>query len=231
MKVNVRLPSALRQYAGGQNNVPLEGNTVGEILKALTDRHAPLKRHLLDEKGSLRSFVSIFLNDESINQLQGEETAVNEGDTVLIVPAIAGGKPTVAGARTADPSVTELIDYEEFCGIRGVDMEMQTDREITVKELKRKLDDGEDVVILDVREPHEYEISRLPGSRIIPLGELDERLSELSTADDLVVHCRSGSRSARAVRLLRKHGFLKAVNLKGGILAWSDEVDSSVVKY
>ena len=135
MKVNVRLPSALRQYAGGQQSVSLKGNTVGEILKALTDRHAPLKRHLLDEKGSLRSFVSIFLNDESIHQLQGEETAVNDGDTVLIVPAIAGGKPMVADSRIVGARIAGSPAAQARTGKAGAAEHKTT--ELSRKEMQR----------------------------------------------------------------------------------------------
>jgi adenylyltransferase/sulfurtransferase len=85
--------------------------------------------------------------------------------------------------------------------------------------------------VLDVREPHEYDIARLEGTTLIPLGQLPSRVNELNTADDIVVHCRSGVRSAKAVGFLQKAGFQKVKNLKGGILAWSDQIDSSVPKY
>jgi adenylyltransferase/sulfurtransferase len=103
--------------------------------------------------------------------------------------------------------------------------------EITVTDLKAKLDAGDNVFVLDVREPHEYDIARLEGTTLIPLGQLPSRVNELNTADDIVVHCKSGMRSAKAVGFLQKAGFQKVKNLKGGILAWSDQIDPSVPKY
>ena len=130
-------------------------------------------------------------------------------------------------------SVTKLIDYEQFCGIRGEEhTPVQTGiPEITPAEVKKKMDAHEPFVLVDVREPHEYQICRIPGSKLIPLGEVPKRMNELDSADEIVVHCKSGMRSAKAVDLLMKSGFLKIHNLKGGILAWSDQVDSSVPKY
>ena len=103
--------------------------------------------------------------------------------------------------------------------------------EITPAEVKKKMDVHEPFVLIDVREPHEYQICRIPGSKLIPLGEVPKRMNELDSADEIVVHCKSGMRSAKAVDLLMKSGFRKIHNLKGGILAWSDQVDPSVPKY
>ncbi|MGH9728091.1 MAG: molybdopterin-synthase adenylyltransferase MoeB [Candidatus Acidiferrales bacterium] len=130
------------------------------------------------------------------------------------------------------PTVTKLIDYAEFCGIRGEEAPAQTAAvpEITPKQLKQRLDRGDDLYILDVREPHEYQICNLQG-HLIPLGELPKRVGELDSSREIVAHCRSGKRSAEAVEFLTKAGFRKIWNLKGGILAWSDEVDASVPKY
>jgi sulfur-carrier protein adenylyltransferase/sulfurtransferase len=132
------------------------------------------------------------------------------------------------------PTITRLIDYQQFCGIRGEEpapAETSGIPEITPPELKRLIDSGKPPVIIDVREPHEFQICRIPGSKLIPLGEVPGRMNELSTADEIVVHCRSGARSAQALNLLTKSGFRKVRNLKGGILAWSDQVDPSVPKY
>jgi molybdopterin/thiamine biosynthesis adenylyltransferase/rhodanese-related sulfurtransferase len=131
-----------------------------------------------------------------------------------------------------NPSITKLIDYAEFCGIRGEEAPApQTSvPEITPRELKSRLDRGDDLYILDVREPHEYQICNI-GGHLIPLGDLSRRVNELDSAREIVAHCRSGKRSAEAAEFLRKAGFKKIWNLKGGILAWSDEVDSSVPKY
>jgi adenylyltransferase/sulfurtransferase len=129
------------------------------------------------------------------------------------------------------PTVRELIDYNAFCGIRGEESPTGTKvPEIQPEELKHKLDVGEDVFILDVREPHEYQICNL-GGYPIPLGDLPKRVNELDSSREIVAHCRSGIRSAKAVDFLRKAGFGKASNLAGGILAWADRVDPQVPKY
>ncbi len=130
------------------------------------------------------------------------------------------------------PTVTKLIDYVQFCGIRGEEAPSTVTNipEITPRDLKSRLDKGDDLYILDVREPHEYDICNLNG-HLIPLGELPRRVHELDSSREIVAHCRSGKRSAEAVEFLQKAGFRKIWNLKGGILAWSDDVDPSVPKY
>jgi sulfur-carrier protein adenylyltransferase/sulfurtransferase len=130
------------------------------------------------------------------------------------------------------PTVTKLIDYEEFCGLRGQEQPVNQSGvpEITVEELKRRLDAKEDFVLVDVREPHEFQICNLNG-KLIPLGELPRRVNELDPAKEMVVHCRSGARSARAVAFLRQAGFARVSNLAGGILAWADRIDPKVPKY
>ena len=128
------------------------------------------------------------------------------------------------------PSLTGLIDYEQLCGIpQAAEVDVP---EITVVELKARLDRGEKPFLLDVRKPHEYDIANL-GAPLIPVDELAARLDELAAYRDreIIVHCRPGVRSARAVRLLRAEGFAHAVNLKGGILAWSAEVDPAIPQY
>jgi len=129
-------------------------------------------------------------------------------------------------------TINKLIDYYEFCGVRGEEAPAPNVQvpEITPRELKSRLDRGDDLFILDVREPHEFQICNLKG-HLIPLGELPRRVHELDSSREIVAHCRSGKRSAEAVDFLRKAGFRKILNLKGGILAWSDEVDPSVPKY
>jgi sulfur-carrier protein adenylyltransferase/sulfurtransferase len=129
-------------------------------------------------------------------------------------------------------TITKLIDYEEFCGIRGEEAPAMTDgiQEITATELKARQDRGEKVFILDVREPHEYQICNLNG-KLIPLGDLQRRVNELDSSVEMVVHCRSGKRSADAIHFLQTAGFKKLWNLKGGVLAWADEVDPRMPKY
>jgi molybdopterin/thiamine biosynthesis adenylyltransferase/rhodanese-related sulfurtransferase len=132
------------------------------------------------------------------------------------------------------PTIHELIDYDEFCGIPQADAEAAKELEvptITATELKAKIDRKDQFVLVDVREPFEYDISRIPGSKLIPLGELPARLSELDSADDIVLHCKVGGRSAKALRILQEAGFRKLNNLQGGITAWSDEVDPTTPKY
>ena len=131
-----------------------------------------------------------------------------------------------------NPTVTELIDYQEFCGIPQENAAEETNEvpEITVGELKQKMDHGEDINVLDVREPHEYEVANI-GVKLIPLGELPQRLVELDQDEYFVVHCKTGGRSAKAVKLLQDAGFLNVYNVKGGITAWSEEIDPSVPKY
>ncbi len=129
------------------------------------------------------------------------------------------------------PSITKLIDYNEFCGIRGEEKPVEAGvPEIQVEELKRRLDSGEDVFVLDVREPHEYQICNINGY-LIPLGDLPKRVHELDSSREIVAHCRSGARSAKAVDFLRQAGFKKVHNLAGGILAWADRVDPKMPKY
>ncbi len=129
------------------------------------------------------------------------------------------------------PTITELIDYERFCGI-SPEENLGEEWEITPKELAAKLNqDGKSLVLLDVREPVEWEIARLPNAKLIPRGELPARLNELNTADEMVVYCKTGARSAMAVQFLKQVGFRKLKNLRGGIDAWARQVDPSMPQY
>lgn len=137
-----------------------------------------------------------------------------------------------------NPTVTELIDYQQFCGMpseekdveQEADMAKQSDWDVSVQDLERMRSEGTDFALIDVREPHEYEICNL-GGRLIPLGQVEQRQGELDPDSHIVVHCRSGGRSARAVNALREAGFTNVHNLRGGILAWADEIDPSMPKY
>lgn len=133
-----------------------------------------------------------------------------------------------------NPTITALVDYDQFCGIgRGNEQggNVSDTDEMTVKQLKARMDRKDKFTLVDVREPSEYEIAQIPGARLIPLGDVAVRANELDTADDIIVHCRSGARSAKAIQVLKQLGFKKLTNVKGGILAWSDEIDPSVPKY
>src|SRR5688572_18056213 len=135
------------------------------------------------------------------------------------------------------PTVTKLIDYDQFCGIHPVAPEPSGARaqnpatEITSVELKQRLDRGDKLTLVDVREPNEYQINRIPGTVLIPLGEVPRRYAELDKEAEIVVHCKMGGRSAKAADFLRSVGFPRVLNLKGGILDWIDKVDPSQPKY
>jgi len=135
------------------------------------------------------------------------------------------------------PTVTKLIDYEQFCGVKPEPQTAQTtgaavsDWEITPVDLKKKLDAGETPFILDVREPNEYQINRIAGSTLIPLGELPRRYQELPRDREIVTQCKMGGRSAKAQDFLKSVGFTNVKNLRGGILEWIDKVDPSQPKY
>ncbi len=478
MAVTILIPSALQAYAGGQSEVQVQASNVGEALHALTEAHPDLRKHLYNEQGKLRSFVNIYLGDEDTRYLQGLETPVKDGDTLMIVPSIAGGSPALEqevaldnaeilrysrhlilpevamegqlrlkrakvlcvgagglgspltlylaaagvgtlgivdfdvvdytnlqrqvlyttpdvgrpkleaakerlqamnphiGIRTYEtrltrdnaldilsdydivvdgtdnfatrylvndacvllgkpnvygsifrfegqasvfyakegpcyrclypeppppglvpscaeggvlgvlpgiigaiqametiklilgkgepligrlllfnalkmqfrelklrknpqcpicgekPILRELIDYEEFCGVRGeLETPAEVVEEITPTELKRRLDAGDDLFLLDVREPVEWQICRLDGAVLMPMGTVPARMHELDSAREIVVYCRSGRRSAQIAAFLKAAGFRRVKNLQGGILQWSDEVDPTVPKY
>jgi adenylyltransferase/sulfurtransferase len=131
------------------------------------------------------------------------------------------------------PTVTALIDYEQFCGVapKADQVSGTTTDDMTARELKERLDRGEPIVIVDVREPQEYQINRIAGSTLIPLGELPQRYEELDADAAIVCQCRSGARSAKATAFLRSVGFRNVRNLAGGILGWIDQVDPSQPKY
>ena len=132
------------------------------------------------------------------------------------------------------PTVTKLIDYDQFCGVVPAAPEpvaVNHATEITSIELKQRMDRGDALKIVDVREPNEYQINRIPGSELIPLGDVPKRYAELNKNDEIVVHCKMGGRSAKAADFLRSVGFTRVLNLKGGILDWVEKVDSSQPKY
>lgn len=490
MPVHIRIPTPLRSYAGGSASVAVQAKTVGEALEQLTRQHPGLKQHLLDEGGRVRSFVNVFLHQQDVRGLQGPDTQLREGDTLLIVPAVAGGSdkprpaqdgallpevarraqqqgfthgevkrysrhlimpevglegqrrlkasnvlvigagglgapiiqylaaagvgtlgivdfdmvdesnlqrqviystqsvgkgkaqaakafaqalnpntrvevhearltsenaldifrpydvivdgtdnfatrylvndacvllgkpnvygsifrfegqvsvfwaekgpcyrclyprppppglvpscaeggvlgilPGVVGAMQAteaikllvgvgepllgklllydalgmgftelklrkDPKcpacgtreIRQLIDYEEFCGVRGQEQEALTGFEVSPFEVAPRVQKGE-VMVVDVREPHEWEIVHLEGARLVPLGTLPDRANELPLNQDIVVHCHHGQRSAQAVQFLRTLGFKRVWNLRGGIDAWAAQVDPSLPRY
>ena len=132
------------------------------------------------------------------------------------------------------PTVTELIDYQNFCGIVPETPQEANVKngipQITVKELKRRIDAGEDVQLIDVREPYEYQIAQI-GGKLIPQNDVPQRLADIDRDREVVVHCKSGGRSQRIAEFLKQSGYPRVVNVAGGILAWSDEIDPKVPKY
>lgn len=131
------------------------------------------------------------------------------------------------------PTVTELIDYQQFCGIvpeQKAPTMQNGIPQMSVKELRQRLDQGDDLYVLDVREPWEYEVANI-GGHLIPLNDLPRRVAELNPDQEIVVQCKSGGRSQRAAEFLARNGFEKIHNLAGGILAWSSEVDPTVPRY
>jgi adenylyltransferase/sulfurtransferase len=132
------------------------------------------------------------------------------------------------------PTVTQLIDYQQFCGIVPETPQESSVKngipQMTVKELKRRLDAGEDVQLIDVREPYEYQIAQI-GGKLIPQNDVPQRLAEIDRDREVVVHCRSGARSQRIAEFLKQAGYPQVSNLAGGILAWSEEIDPRVQKY
>jgi len=132
------------------------------------------------------------------------------------------------------PTVTKLIDYEQFCGVQSATQEAPMSgsaTEISAVDFKKRLDRGDVLKIVDVREPHEWQICRIPGAELMPLNDVPKRYVELDPSDEIVVHCKVGGRSAKAAEFLRSKGFTKVLNLSGGILDWIDKVDPSQPKY
>ena len=133
-----------------------------------------------------------------------------------------------------NPTITDLIDYDQFCGIPQAKAAEEAEAHvphITVQDLKAKLDRGDNFKLIDVREPFEWDICHIPGAKLSPLGQLPSRMSELDSADEIVLQCKSGARSARALKLLQEAGFAKLATVEGGIIAWAEQVDTNVPKY
>jgi molybdopterin/thiamine biosynthesis adenylyltransferase/rhodanese-related sulfurtransferase len=203
--------------------------------------------------GILPGLVGVIQATETIKLILGiGEPLIGR---LLLVDALGMGFRTLKLRKNPEcpvcglnPTVTELIDYDQFCGIAPPSnvgpLEVARDKavgdhpivdgipQITVEELKRKLDAKEDIFVLDVREPHEYPIANL-GAPQIPVGEVERRIGELAAQKnrEVVVHCRSGARSQKAALVLKQAGFTNVSNLAGGILAWADKIDPSMPKY
>jgi sulfur-carrier protein adenylyltransferase/sulfurtransferase len=184
--------------------------------------------------GVLPGLVGTIQATEALKILLGRESSL--AGRLLLVDALRMDFRSVRVAKDAqcpacseEATLRELIDYDIFCGGEPMD-HLDGRTELTVSELKEIIDRGETLEIVDVREPYEAKIANIPGSKLIPLGEIRERLGELPTDREIVVFCRTGKRSDMAARFLRDKGF-RALNLSGGTHAWSDEIDSSQPKY
>jgi adenylyltransferase/sulfurtransferase len=186
--------------------------------------------------GILPGLVGVIQATETIKLILGSgEPLIGR---LLLVDALAMRIREVKVRKSPDcpvcgehPTVTQLIDYEQFCGIRREEKPTTaTIGDMTPEELKQRLDAGDDLFVLDVRDPHEYQICNL-GGHLIPLNDLPKRVGELDPAREIVVHCKLGGRSAKAVDFLKQAGFTRVHNLAGGINAWSERVDPKVPKY
>ncbi len=187
--------------------------------------------------GILPGLVGVMQATEAVKLILGRgESLVGR---LLLVDALAMRFQELRLRKNPDcpicgprPTITRLVDYDAFCGVRGEEAPAQSGQvpQIQVEELKHELDSGRDLFVLDVREPHEVAICGL-GGHLIPLGDLPKRVHELDSSRDIVAYCRSGVRSAKAVAFLRQAGFRKVRNLAGGVLAWADRIDRSMPKY
>jgi adenylyltransferase/sulfurtransferase len=186
--------------------------------------------------GVLPGLIGVIQATEAIKLLLGiGETLAGR---LLLVDALTMRFRTLTLSRDPDcpacgtREIRQLIDYEQFCGITQEQTGMDHDLgDLTPPELAQKLARGDDFDLIDVREPREWDIARLPGARLVPLGTLLQALETLDPEREIVIYCRSGARSANAKGQLRAAGFQRARNLTGGILRWSDEVDPTVPKY
>lgn len=185
--------------------------------------------------GVLPGLVGVVQATEAIKLITG--TGYSLAGRLLLVDALTMSFRTVRLRK--DPGcpacgtreIRELIDYDQFCGVVPAEIRADGVREISPLELAARLGRADDFDLIDVREPHEWAIARIPEARLIPLGELAGKLATLDPNREIVVHCKAGGRSAKAARLLAEHGFAKVANLTGGITRWSEDVDPEVARY
>ena len=179
--------------------------------------------------GILPGLVGVIQATEVIKLILGKGTSL--AGRLLLVDAL---NMRFRELKLRNPTVTELIDYQQFCGIAPETPQEASVKngipQLSVKELKKRIDAGEEVFILDVREPYEYQIANIGGT-LIPQNDVPQRLAEIDRDREIVVQCRSGARSQRIAEFLKQSGYPRVVNLAGGILAWSDEIDPKVQKY
>ncbi len=189
--------------------------------------------------GILPGLVGIMQATEVIKLILGKGTSL--AGRLLLVDALEMKFRELKLRRNPEcpvcgtnPTLTELIDYQQFCGIVPETKEEKRLKngipQMTVRELKQRIDAGEDVQLIDVREPYEYQIAQI-GGKLIPQNDVPQRLHEIDREREVVVHCRSGARSQRIAEFLKQAGYPSVANVAGGILAWADEIDPSVQKY
>jgi molybdopterin/thiamine biosynthesis adenylyltransferase/rhodanese-related sulfurtransferase/molybdopterin converting factor small subunit len=205
MSVKIRIPIPLRPIIGGSSEVSVESGTVAAALDDLEARHGGFKARLLNDKGELRSFINIFVNGEDIRYLNGVLTALKDGDTVSIIPAVAGGL-----GQTYPERLSSL---------------KKTQTEITPEAVKKKLDAKEKTLIVDVRESEEFRGGHLPGALHVPRGFLEMRVEEaiVDHATPLVVYCAGGVRSLFAAETLKNMGYANVASMSGGYGRWTQK--------
>ncbi len=188
--------------------------------------------------GILPGLIGVIQATETVKIILGEGTTLS-GRLLLYDSLNLKFRELKLRKNPATPPITELIDYEQFCGIpqaAAADAEGSDEiPELDVSELKERMDGGRDFVLIDVRNPHEYDICNIEGAELIPLSDIEngegvDRVRELTNGSELIVHCKSGMRSMKALKALQSAG-IKGKNLKGGILAWGDAYDPTIPRY
>jgi adenylyltransferase/sulfurtransferase len=185
--------------------------------------------------GILPGIIGVIQATETVKILLGQGTTLS-GRLLLYDSLKMSFRELKLRKNPATPPITELIDYEQFCGIPQAAAQAPTSiPEVTPQELKERMDQHKEFVLIDVRNPNEYEIARIPGAILIPLPEIEQgsgidRVRQVLNGSELIIHCKSGMRSAKAVEILRKAG-IEGKNLVGGILAWGDAFDPSIPRY
>jgi sulfur-carrier protein adenylyltransferase/sulfurtransferase len=201
----VRIPSPLRRYTNGQARVEANGQTVVDLIGSLDQKYPGLKARICDDRGQIKRYVNIFVNDEEIRVLQGGETAVTERDEVSIVPAMAGGSGPLSS--------------QQLLALARQDV-----GEVDVRQLKTAQQNGDSVRVIDIREHDEYVQGYVPGATFIPRGFLELSIEELTTDREapIVIYCAGGVRSLLAARALKEMGYGNVTSLRGGFGAWKN---------
>ncbi len=208
----VYIPTPLRRLTAGQSKVDVPGSTVGEVLRNLDAQYPGMGERLFDEKGGVKRFINVFVDDKEIRTLQGLNTPVPEGAKVSIVPAMAGGQDGQNGSRRPTRLTRDQLMRQVMAQIK----------EMTVEELHGLLDREPDLVLIDIREPYEVEQGHIPGAEIVSRGFLELWIDELARDADqpIVIYCAGGVRSALAAKALQDMGYRNVYSLAGGIHAW-----------